>query len=145
MTTKTRTAFLAASLLLVAGMGWVILRRSDQGGPISSDLPTVSLEVRISRVETLPTGDHAHLILTAIFDQNGETPLRLEPPLVSLLATSTLTPVARYLGPMLPEPVLAGSEPTEVTLHYWLPLSDLKSPLTLDAAGRRYALAVPGR
>ena len=145
MTTKTRTAFLAASLLLLAGMGWVILRRSDQGGPISSDLPTVSLEVRISRVETLPTGDHAHLILTAIFDQNGETPLRLEPPLVSLLATSTLTPVARYLGPMLPKPVLAGSEPTEVTLHYWLPLSDLKSPLTLDAAGRRYALAVPGR
>jgi len=145
MTTKTRTVLLAASLLLAVGIGWVILRRSDKRGPISSDPQAISLEVRINNVEILPTGDHAHLILTGVFDQNGQTPIRLEPPLVSLLATPNPTPVARYLGPMLPEPVLAGSEPTEVTLHYWLPLSDLKSPLTLDAAGRRYSLAVPGR
>ena len=142
---KTGTVLITASLLLAVGAGWVVWRHSEQGGPVYSGAPAVSLEVRINNVEIQPIGDHAHLILTAVFDQSGTTPLRLEPPLVSLLATPDQTPAPRYLGPMLPDPVLAGSEPAEIMLHYWLPLSDLKFPLTLHAAGQRHPLTLPSR
>jgi hypothetical protein len=142
MLTKTRTIIVAASLLLTVGIIWLMLRRSDKGSPVLSDPHAVSLEVRINHVEIRPTGDHAQLILTAVFDQSGQTPVRLEPPLLSLL-TADGKPVAKYLGPMLPEPVLPGPDPAEISLHYWLPLSDLKPPLTLQASGRSYPVNLP--
>jgi hypothetical protein len=141
---KTRSVIIAAALLLIVGIGWVANRRPDKIPPLTPDPHAVSLEVRINHVEIRPTGDHAHLILTAVFDQSGQTPVRLEPPLVSLF-TANATPAPRYLGPMLPEPLLPGPGPAEVTLHYWLPLSDLKPPLTLQASGRSYPVALPAR
>ena len=140
--TPPKAVITAAVLLSVAALGWLIMERPDKSGPVSSGNHAVSLEVRIKHVEVRRTGDHAQLILTAVFDQSGRTPIRLEPPLVSLL-TARQTPVARFIGPMLPEPVLTGEESTEVTLHYWLPLPDLNAPLLLEASGRRYPVKFP--
>jgi hypothetical protein len=87
-------------------------------------------------------GSHAHLVLTAQFSQAGSSPLRLEPPLLSLLtAQGTIAP--RYLGPLLPEPVIVNRGPAQVTLHYWLPLAELGQSMTLEAGGKRYRLNVP--
>lgn len=141
---KKRIIFPAAVMLVALGLFWLMKRKAGNTGPAASDPHAVSLTVAINRVEVRPTGDHVHLILTAVFDQSGQTPVRLEPPLVSLL-TANATPAARYLGPMLPEPLLPGPDPAEVTLHYWLPLSDLKPPLTLQASGRGYPVKLPAR
>lgn len=141
---KKRIIFPAAVMLVALGLFWLMKRKARSTGPAAAGAPSVSLEVRIKHVAIHPAGDHAHLILTAVFDQSGQTPVRLEPPLVSLL-TAHQTPAARYLGPMLPEPLLPGPDPAEVTSHYWLPLSDLKPPLTLQASGRSYPVKLPAR
>ncbi len=138
-----RVVTLTATLMLVIGVGTVVKCRSGRTpGPLA-DPPTVALEVQIKSIEVRPTGDFAQLILKAVFHQNGQTPLRLEPPLVSLI-TASQAPAARYLGPMLPEPVLSGPGPAEVTLHYWLPVSDLKAPLNLVVSGRSHPVELPG-
>ena len=76
------------------------------------------------------------------FSQTGSSPVRLEPPLLSLLTAQGIA-VPRYLGPLLPEPVLAKQAPARITLHYWLPLADLGAGMTLEAGGKRYSLKVP--
>jgi hypothetical protein len=141
---KKRIIFPAAVILVVLGIVWLMKRNSGKTGPAASDPHAVSLTVDVKRIEVLPTGEHAHLIVTAVFDQSGQTPVRLEPPLVAL-RTANETTAARYLGPMLPEPLLPGPDPTEVILHYWLPLSDLKPPLTLQASGRSHPVKLPAR
>lgn len=133
---------LAAVLLLVVVLGWLIKRDSNKAGPGSCVPHAVSLEVGIHSVEVRRSGDHAQLIVRAVFDQSGTTPVRLEPPLVSLL-TAHQTTAPRFMGPMLPDPVLTGAEPQEVMLHYWVPSADLKSPLVLEASGHRYPLVLP--
>ena len=139
-----KTRFPAVLLLLVAGLAWVVRERSIKTKGDSTGMPAYAMEVKIKSVEVRPVGDHAQLVLTAVFDQSGEAPVRLEPPLVSLL-TAGQTAAPRFIGPLLPEPVLAGPEPAEIALHYWLPLADLKTPLDLQAAGRRYPVDLPGR
>lgn len=131
----------AALLLLAAGLVWIVRERLIRTEDGTSG--TLALEVNIKSIEVRPTGDHAWLVLTAVFDQSGEAPVRLEPPLVSLL-TARQTAAPRFIGPLLPEPVLAGPEPAEITLHFWLPLTDLKTPLILEAAGHRYPVDLPG-
>ena len=140
---KRRIIFPAAVLMVAIGIFGLMKRNSGITRPAGSGSPAVSLEVRIKNIEVRRSGDHAQLILTAVFDQSGQTPVRLEPPLVSLLKANQ-TPSARFIGPMLPDPVLLSREPAEVTLHYWLPLSDMKSPLTLEASGRKYPVELPG-
>ena len=130
-------------LLLAAALGWHLKTRASKPSAAGA-VPTtaVVLSVVIKKVSIRRTDGHVQLSLTAIFTQNGQAPLRLVPPLVTLL-TANQTPVPRYLGPMLPEPVLPGPCPTELTLHYWLPASDLSSPLNLSAGGQQHPLPAP--
>ena len=130
-------------LLLAAALGWHLKTRASKPNAAGA-VPTaaVVLSVVIKKVSIRRTDGQVQLSLTAIFTQNGQAPLRLVPPLVTLL-TANQTPVPRYLGPILPEPVLPGTGPTELTLHYWLPASDLSSPLNLSAGGQQHPLPAP--
>lgn len=139
---KSRPLMIAVGLLLAVGVGWLVLKNPSASPPGSSGPGPVALDVEIKSVAVQKTGDHGQLILTASFQQSGQTPIRLEPPLVELHTTNGKT-APRYLGPFLPEPVLSGAGPAVVILHYWLPLSDLSGPLTLEASGQQYPLVLP--
>ena len=127
----------AGALLLIAGIVWLARCSADKSGPLVTDSQPVTLSVQIRSVEVRRTGDHAQVIVTALFDQSGQTPIRMNPPLVSLL-TANQTAAQRFIGAMLPEQVLTGGDPAEVALHFWLPAADLNAPLTLAASGRQY-------
>ena len=138
-----KTRILSATiLLLMVGIGWIIQRPTREVRNGTSGSPSVALEVQPKAIVVHRAGGHAQLILTAEFRQSGVAPVRLEPPLVALL-TADEKPAARFLGPLLPEPVLAGSGPSDITLHYWIPIADLKGPVLLEAAGKRYPLTLP--
>jgi hypothetical protein len=140
---KFRRAAIVLILLSAAGLGRLLRPRPATPPPVLPGEPAISLEVRIKKLTIRRIGDHAQATLTASFDQSGQTPVHLEPPLVSLL-TASGTPVPRYVGVLLPEPILTGPDATEVVLHYWLPTADLEGPLTLEATGKRYPLPQAG-
>lgn len=135
-----KTLTIAALLLLVFGLGWWFKARTARLPAAWNRGHAAALEVQLKKLTVQRLGDHAHLTLSAEF--RAPSPVRLEPPLVSLL-TARQTPAPRFIGPMLPEPLLKGSGPAELALHYWLPVADLQGPLLLEAAGNRYPLTSP--
>ncbi len=120
-------------LLLVLGIATLLLLTRGSRSPASG------LQARLKSLTIEPQGAHAHLILTAAFRQSGSGPLHLTPPVLTLLAADG-QPVPAYLGPLLPEPVLKGAGPADLSLHYWIPLTRLTSPLTLDVSGTAHPI-----
>ncbi len=138
---KNRALVLATFLLVGAVVGWKVFRGSTAAGPKLGDRTATDLVAEVNQVSLEASGDHAHLVLTITFQQNGRTAVRLEPPLVRL-RTGDGESVPRYLGPLLPEPVLTGAGPTPVALHYWMPLAKGKQGLMLEVGGKRHAVAL---
>ena len=139
MKQRLLTAFL---LLVITVVLWRMTRPTKPPAPNRNEAEAISLTVDIQKLTVRKTGGHGHLSLTALFQQSGAAPLRLVPPLVSLrTASGESTP--RFIGPLVPEPVLPDRNPAAVTLHYWLTETDLAGPLTLEAGGQKYPLPTP--
>lgn len=140
MTARTKTILAAA----LAGAGlltaWLVQRSVVTTGS-NPLVPALSADVKSLTVRH--DGDHAQLSLTAIFQQDGTSPIRLEPPLITLHGADG-KPLPRFIGPMLQDPVLPGAAPLEITLHYWLPTAALKTSPVLETAGTSHRLTIPG-
>ncbi|MES2709797.1 MAG: hypothetical protein V4726_24580 [Verrucomicrobiota bacterium] len=100
---------------------------------------TETLQAQVMRVEVRRVEGHAQLTVTGNFRQEGSSPLRLEPPLVSLLVAGPdgggVHPGERFTGAFLAEPVLPDATAATVALHYWLPVAELGGLLSLIVDG----------
>jgi len=140
MASRPIAAASAAGILCLGLAWWMHQQAAELPGTVRGQVDR-GLLVKDPRLFLSKVGSHAHLVLTAEFSQTGSSPLRLEPPLLTLL-TAQGSAAPRYLGPLLPEPVLANPAPARITLHYWLPSADLGTAMILEAGGKRYPLKV---
>lgn len=133
-------------LLLISVMGWLGYEAWKNPAAFRSRFQrwrgSGMVEVQVTRVELRRVGDHGHLTVTGNFRQTSSGALRLEPPLVVLLAAGAdgaTHSVERFTGAFLADPRLppatAENPATLVALHYWLPLTALNGRLSLLVDG----------
>ena len=134
----TRKLLIPAGFL-IAGIAGVTALRHSRNHAASSRIvpPAVSLQVEVHSLTLRREGRGAQLVLAARFQQKGSTVVRLEPPLV-VLRPEKGTPVDRYLGPFLPESVLAGPGPALVSLSWWVQAEDLTGAVLLEVSGKAF-------